>query len=526
MKKQILLSIVATVFLMTSFSFSSVAEAQAKKNTTKSKAQAQAKTAPKSSIVAAVNQIKGGQYVSAANNLLALSRRPELEKDRSQVKFLLGLSLIELNLNQVAAFQFVDVIKMGDPRFVSKALEKLLIVTDKLGDETLLNYAIQRIDINSFPKQNQELLYYRLGEIKQKAGLFSEAAQNYSKVGSKSRYYFNALYNMGLSQAEAGQVGMAIDTFKKLLSARDKADINDTNKVAAQMALARLYYQRQEWDKSIDAYSMIPRDNLMWHDAIFEQSWAMLRAARFRSALSNFQTLHSSYYDEFYIPESLLLRSIVYLYICKYDEMDKVLALFEKQYGGAHRDIQKFLKANLKAEAYYTEVERAFAYRFERKSKVRGRLPYVVTRFLTNEGDVRRSLLYVSKIAKEKKQVEEDARIRNLPIGAYSIKLLNNRIKSSKEKTGDIVKAHLQNMSTELTDLKEQASLIKYEMINGQKEAIKKRITEKDVDKTDSTQEKDRSFYAQNGYEYYPFQGEFWLDEVGNYHYLGKQSCE
>ena len=59
------------------------------------------------------------------------------------------------------------------------------------------------------------------------------------------------------------------------------------------------------------------------------------------------------------------------------------------------------------------------------------------------------------------------------------------------------------------------------------KEAIKKRIAGKNLGEGAAEVEtRDRSFYVQNGYEYYPFQGEFWLDEIGNYHYLGKQSCE
>jgi DNA replication protein DnaD len=113
-----------------------------------------------------------------------------------------------------------------------------------------------------------------------------------------------------------------------------------------------------------------------------------------------------------------------------------------------------------------------------------------------------------------------------LSVGTYSLKLLNNRIRSAKDRTGDMVKAHLMNMSTELNDLSEQASFIRYEMINGRKETIKKRLVEKDINDNKETDEKGREFYAQNGYEYYPFQGEFWLDEIGNYHYLGKQSCE
>jgi Tetratricopeptide repeat len=489
-------------------------------------AKASPKQVQKSAITAAVNQIKNGQYLSAANNLLALSRRPELQSERSQIKFLLGLALMELNLNQVATFQFVDVIKIGDPRFVKKALEKLLVVTDKLGDETLLNYAIQRIDINTLPKASQELIYFRLGEIKQKAGQFSEANSMYSQVNPGSRYYLNSLYNLGLVQAEAGQTDLALATFRKLVNTRSKADVTDTNKVAAQIAIARTLYQKKDWEKSIEAFSLIPRDHALWHDSVFEQSWAMFRAARFRSALSNFQTLHSSYYDDFYIPESLLLRSIVYLYICKYDEMDKVLSLFDKQYGNVGTQIQRFLEGRNNAEAYYREVERAYAYKYEDRAKVKGKLPYIATRFIANEGNVRRSLSYIKKIIKERKLIEEDSRIKTLAIGLYSLKLLNNRIKSAKDRTGDMVKAHLQNMSTELVDLREQASLIRYEMINGKKETLKKRLTEKDInDKTD-TDDKSREFYAQNGYEYYPFQGEFWLDEVGNYHYLGKQSCE
>ena len=89
-----------------------------------------------------------------------------------------------------------------------------------------------------------------------------------------------------------------------------------------------------------------------------------------------------------------------------------------------------------------------------------------------------------------------------------------------------MARAQLMNMKTELRDLKEQASFIRYEMINGKKEFLKKRIAGKDIEEAQVDEDQDRSFYIQNGYEYYPFQGEYWLDEVGNYHYLGKQNCE
>ncbi|MFN3454689.1 MAG: tetratricopeptide repeat protein [Pseudobdellovibrio sp.] len=483
-------------------------------------------TSSRAQIQNAITQYKNGNYTAAAIAFHTLSKRSDLKAERPQLKMYLGESLMELGYNQTAVFQFVDLIKSGDARFTRAALEKLLIVTDRLGDETLLNYAIQRIDVASVPSQHREMLYYRMGQIKMNSGQYAQAAQLFERVGPKSRYYFNALYDMGLAQAEAKQNDLALSTFRKLMNVRDNAKVTDTNKVAAQMAIARVLYQKKDFEGSIEAYSKIPRDHVLWHDSVFERSWAMLRSARFRSVLSNFQSLHSSYYDNFYIPESLLLRSIVYLYICKYDEMEKVLSLYEKQYNPVQESISNFLRYNKSSEAYYSEIEKAYIMKRDEDAAKKTELPLKVANKIYEEGNVRRAMAYIKKIVEEKRAIEQNPQFRSSAVGAYALKIVNNRLKGAKAQTGDMVKAHLENMQIELKDLKEQASFIRYEMINGKKETIKKRIAGRDLEDAQVDSDQDRSFYVQNGYEYYPFKGEYWLDEVGNYHYLGKQSCE
>ncbi len=474
----------------------------------------------------ALGLLKSGQNVEAANAFLSLSRRNDLANERPQIKYYLGLALMEQNLNQVAAFQFVDVIKSSDQKWTRQAIDKLLVVTDRLDDETLLNYAIQRIDVNQVPTQNRDMLYYRLAEIKYKAGLFQEAAVLYGKVGQQSRYYYNALYGQGLAQAEANQTELALQSFQKLLDSRDNSKVTDLNKVAAQMAIARTYYQRQNWEKSIEAYSKIPRDHILWHDSMFERTWAMLRSARFRSTLSNFQTLHSTFYEDAYIPETLLLRSIVYLYICKYDEMDKVLNLFETQYGPTANQINQFLNRQTTTDAYFQEVNKAYITKRNAEANKTFALPFNAIKHIAEEGNVRRTYAYLKKLNDEKKIIDENPNLKNSSIGIYSSRIISNRLRSAKAVIGDMVKAHLMNMRSELKDLNEQASFIRYEMINGRKEFLKKKLSGRALIEEQVDENQDRSFYVKNGYEYYPFQGEYWLDEVGNYHYLGKQSCE
>ncbi len=473
----------------------------------------------------ALGLVRNGQYAQAIPRLYNLSRRADLAKERVQIKYILGVALMEQKLYQIAAFQFVEVIRNGNNKYTQQAIERLSIAADELGEDSLLNYAISKVQLAQFPEKYKDIIYYRLGEIQLKSGRFEEAAQSFARVPSGSRYFAQARFNRGRAQLEAKQPSEALKSFNSLLNSRAQAPVTDPNKVAAGLAIARTYYQAGDFDQAIEWYRKVPRDTEFWHSALFEQSWAYLRAAKFRSVLSNFQSLHSAYYDEFYIPESLLLRAIVYLYICKYTEMDKVLGLFEKSYGSVRNSVGQFVQTNKDPISYYQELEKAMAIRRGAKPSAALKIPYNVARHILEEGDVKRSIGYLMSLNEEKKKLDANGSL-NGAFASYAQKIIANRAKNTRLAIGDMAKAHMLNMRTELKDLYEQASFIRYEMINGQKEQLKKRIAGKDIKENQIDDDVNRQFYIQNGYEYWPFDGEYWLDEIGNFHYLGKQSCE
>lgn len=468
--------------------------------------------------------VRSGQCAKAAPQLYTMSKKSEFEGERFQLKYLLGSCLLDLKMYQIAAFQFVDVIRKGETKYTKQAIEKLSMAADYLGDDTLLNYAISRVEVNDFPEANRDMIYFRLGEIKLKNGKYGEAADLFGKVGPGSRYIAQAKFSRGLAFMEGKYNQEALRIFKDILASKEGGSVTDVNRVAAQMGIARTYYQAGKWEEAIDAYRDIPRDTEAWHDALFESSWAMLRAAKFRSALSNFQSLHSTYYEDFYLPESMLLRAIVYLFICKYEEMDKILNLFEKTYSPLRENIVQFMNTNSDSAAYFNEIEKA--YNLKRDKKITGamKLPYSVARSILDEGDVKRSLIYLRNLAQEKLRVEQTPAVLKSSLGSYALKVLGNRGRNTKVAVGEMVKSHLMTVRNELKDLYEQAGFIRYEMINGKKEILKKKIAGKALEQVD--EKVDRTFFVQNGYEYWPFEGEYWLDEIGNYHYLGKQSCE
>lgn len=480
----------------------------------------------------ALEMAKMGNRLEASKKLFVLSRSPKFSKDRDRIKYLLGLMLFEMKLYQISAWEFVDIIRRGKGRYVQRALEKLTLAADKLNDDTLLNYAIGKIELSRFPANQRDMLRYRVGEIQSYKGQFARAARILGQISEDSEWYSKGLYLRGLAFVEQRKYNRALQTFGRLVEARSDAPVNDVNRVAGLMGLARVYYQKKDWQSAIDTYRRVPKDSIFWHDVLFELSWAYMRGVQFRNALSNFHSLHSPYYEDYYIPESMLLRAIVYLYICQYDEMEKTLKLFEKIYKPVDLGVTRFLKAYRNPMTYYNEMDKFEKQRKEGKASgdnkgQRYRIPSLVARKIATEGDYSRLNAHLTVLKEEEKMYSEFSDDwRSSVFGRYATKVLQSRLRRVQEKIGFVVRRHLRKIQLEMDGLFKQYRFAEYEMLDGKKAQIKKRIAGRGVTQGQVDADTRRSFYIQNGYEYWPFKGEYWLDEIGNYHYLGTQSCQ
>lgn len=466
-------------------------------------------------------------YAEASQILFKLIYNPRYRSQSARLRYILGLNLWKMKLYQLAAFQFISVVKEGSGKYVNLSLEKLSLVANELGDDSLLNYAISRVKVSQFPASQRDMLYFRIGEYQQRGGQFLAAAESYSRVARSSSNYPKAKYQQGLALAQAGREKQAIESFDQLAVSMEGAPLNDPARVGAIMGKARTYYQMKNWDQAIEFYRQVPRDSLFWHDTIFESSWAMLRSGRFRSALSNFQSLHSAFYEGYYLPESLLLRAIVYLFICKFEEVEKVLELYSKTYTPVYRRVNALLEQKGDPEIYFNMMAQMMIQKKKSDESVSGPIPYVVAQKISQEGDFQSSYRYIRKLLEERLVYNRlPASWRGDHIGRYARRVLETRLKKAKSKAGRQVRNHLLTVKQELVDLFEQEGFIKFETINARKEELKKEIAGKATEPRQVDESKARDFYVQNGYQYWPFQGEYWLDEIGNYHYVGTQSCK
>jgi hypothetical protein len=210
--------------------------------------------------------------------------------------------------------------------------------------------------------------------------------------------------------------------------------------------------------------------------------------------------------------------------------MDKVLNLFNKIYRPVFVRIDKMLDRRPKASDYFEDVIKALIQYKKYGNDIdtsKFQIPFLVTRRLLQEGDFQNSYNYIKKLLRERKRLQSmPAGWRSSSIGKYATRVLKTRLIKARDRAGRQIRAHLETVKDELFDLFEQEGFIRYEMINGKKELLKKKISQKDLPQDQVDEKSDRDYYIQNGYEYWPFRGEYWLDELGNYHYVGTQACQ
>ena len=471
---------------------------------------------------------KQGDFPEASRRLFDLRSHPDFRNRRGKIYYLLGLMLYKMGLYQVSAFQFSEVISRQDKRYLQPSIEKLIRLTSEiLNSDAVLNYSLGRVNLKRFPKKYRDQLQLRIGEVQMSNKQFTEAIRTLRRVDQDSLAYPKAKYLEGLAYAENDQPRRAFRSFARLADSRSNLPVNDSIRATALMGMARISYQLQDWDRAIELYRRIPRDTQQWFNSLFEITWAQLRAAQLRFALGNFHSLHSPYYEANYQPESLILRSILYLYICQYDEMEKTLNFFEKVYFPARQKLRRYMNTKPSPRGVYKDFDVVYQKKASYQDEGNTKVPYIVAKSILREGDVRDGMSYITQVRTELDKVQSmSGAWQSSKLGRYAKRLLSKRIQNAQLTVGQNIGVHMRRIRKELAQMISQHGLARYEMLNAKKDTVKTRIASR-KDKQESIQsQRSRSFYIQGGYEYWPFQGEYWLDEIGNYYYLGVNSCE
>ncbi len=386
-----------------------------------------------------------------------------------------------------------------------------------------------KVNGRSVAGKDRGFYYYHVGLYMFSNEVYSQAYSYFRRVDSDSHYYLNALYYLGILNLLRGKYSNSEHQFKKVLSRlsrklKKKKKRYFTLREMTHLNLARLYYETNKFRKAIKHYSKIEKDSDNWLTAIFEASWAFFRMGKHNNTLGNIHTVISPFFENRFYPESYVLQSITFLYLCFFNESKTALLNFKAKYNPIYKELKR-IQADYRGRPLqlYNLVRR---YKREKRTEYRKANQVI---------DQLSRINHFKETYQLEKQVRDEMElVRDMP-RRFRRSRLYDKIKTglkgwklaSMQRSGKSLLAELKYYKAYLEDLSDQGQFITLQLMEGKLDILNRSmVREKQKEyKQEVWGEGMKSLRLKSVHEYWPFEGEYWEDELGGYVYNVASKC-
>ncbi len=507
----------------------------------------------------ALDQERWGEAAVGFHNVL--QGNTDDAGNRQHAKYWLAVALYHLEHYQAAYTYFYEIAKNPKDLDFEKTLGWLARLATQLPEPAdiighLGKYSEDQVRATA--KGSPDLLaqlYYLYGRYRYRKGDYPKAAQLFSMVKPDTRYYAQAQFFTGISSVRQGKVGPAVAAFQRIIDHLNEnpslADDAQRYKDLANLSLARAYYSASikqtgegefvpdpdKLNAAILYWNKVDVASEYWLDALFEESWGYFMASDYPHALGNIHTIESPYFPHSFYPEAEFLKAIIYFSNCQYENAKIVVAKFVKKYDPVEKGLKDVLAnrcpgplpdengqvADLGADdakkclGFLNEVEAKRARELEGD---KGAVIKPVVEGAFGDRELLRHLEYIKLIKAEQGRLKEaKAPLRSSALAGELATILENALAEAQTKAGTLARGrflravdeldeHLGNVQTMLIDILagERGQLEK--MGEAKAAAIKQQQT---ALKGLGDVKADEEHYL------WPFDGEYWRDELGFY---------
>jgi tetratricopeptide (TPR) repeat protein len=488
-------------------------------------------------------------YETSALGFYEVLREKALAEFHDEARYWLAKSLAKLKLDHAALARFQEIVAKGPQgsKYFHNALEWMFC----LGSEQEILSQVARLPTENFPPAYQDKLHYLLarysferGRALGEAGQVSEAAKAYAEARrlaglvratsagavpggevtctrTEGDLYARARFIDGVVQYAQGNPPGALEALKDVIRRTNPRKVKGPDvrvREAAFLQLARIHYQFRQNRYAIFYYGKMPWGEELWLEGLWESSYAYYRIGDYEKSLGNLLTLHSPYFQDDYFPESYVLKAIIYFENCRYPEARAILEDFNARYEPVYVELKRLTARGGSPASFYESIEGAGG--SQNPSTLRKVLKIALTdkRIKALDGAIREI---------ENEMDENLGRRRHefkgSQLGSETLAVLKAERVRLAEEAGARARQKLEFERDGLRELLEQGLRIKIEVSRKEREALEISLA-KGVP-VDVVRPYRYSAAVSDEHEYWPYQGEFWRDELGTFSYTLTKGC-
>ncbi len=492
---------------------------------------------------AARKLVEQKKHDAAAVAFDAILRDPALADGHDEARYQLARSLALNGLNHSALGYLDEILERGPSRtrYFHSALELLFKVSRSTASEQAVLPRVARHAREGAPPEYQDRFHFLLakyeferGRALDEAGKTEEARTSWREasrlaglvrkeagaaapaqvVGAEDDgdIYGRAQFIDGLARFALADEEAASEKFKDVvrLTNPKKGRAGDVElRELAFLQLARLHYQNRQNRYAIFYYGKMPWGGSQWLEGLWEASYAHYRIGEHEKALGNLLTLQSAYFKDEYYPESWVLKAIIYYENCRYPEARLVLESFTERYEPLYDEL---VALSSKASPPALLLEKALSPRLRRLA-------------FTDQS--------IKRLAEAAAEVDAEAdrgvgrsseAFRTSPLAAsLRERLARERTKLTTE-AGLRARAKLEYERNQLRSMLAQALRISIEVSRQEREALEGSLAA--GSQVEVVKNLRWTHAVSDEHLYWPYQGEFWRDELGTYSYTLTKGCK
>src|SRR5690606_807883 len=396
-----------------------------------------------------------------------------------------------------------------------------------------------------FDNAQQADLYWQLnhmlGRYKYRNRQYEEAIRLFQKVDRRSEYYVKSQFFTGISYVQVRKSVPAVKAFSRIETALEEGveGVEDESRLRdlAYLSMARTYYSAsirldaetnapsvdpQKLSAAVKYWNQIDNASEYWLDALFEQSWAYFMAGDYPRALGNIHTLQSPYFPRQFYPEADVLKAVIYFANCNYDAAGIVVARFNQKYIPVREELEKILKnykgAN-KEEPFFKFLIKVRDGDANLDPKVQ---PFVEEAL--SDRQLLRNIEYVRVLEDEIGRYKKaPPNFRSSSVGqmvADSLKLARDL---AVRQAGDLALSRYQRMVDDMNEHLRNGEKILIDITAAQRNLLDEKLAKGQVSAAES--KIDGLVKPDEDHVLWPFDGEYWRDELGFYRQVVQSAC-
>lgn len=439
-------------------------------------------------------KLKSEKNYEQINSLIASQNLKKLkDNEKAEIYLAFAETAFEQNhpfISLVAVFEINQLFPLSNQSIMSYFIVEKVFKNNNIHDRVLISESFldQDFDLSNskIPNEVKSFLGYIFSDNSYQKRYKNKFKKFDSYILPNTEWSFRKDYEKALYEIYNNRIDEAIKIFDSL---RQNDKISDYLKNKSQRQLARLLFEKGEFEKSFDYLKLLQSIQDDTGALLLERAWNKYYLKHYSKSLGLLTALNDSMFSKTQTPESDVLQMLIYKELCHYESVFEVKDRFQKRYLKSVNRIKK--RGNLIEDP-------------------------LLKKWALQNYQLKTEASYITGLRTDRKWMNK------IFSGSELTKLFEGKAVLKEKQLDDeislMLRKEIRKVSEKLLDFNEQVNFLDYQT---KVDSLKLKKNTKDVNyrpESISLVTFDRL--------YWKYEGELWIDEIENLRVLIKSQCE